>query len=78
MQLFVHRMNQTAHISLQIFKISKSVETKLTGCALFFLARPASNASGYFTTALPQYLPSARLMPPQRRSAPLVKGYLRL
>ena len=29
-QLFVHRMNQTAHISLQIPSISNSVETKST------------------------------------------------
>ena len=42
-QLFVHRMNQTAHISLQILSISKSVgpkspETKSTGCAFTFSA----------------------------------------
>jgi len=30
----IHRMNQTAHISLQILSISNNVETKLTGCAL--------------------------------------------
>jgi len=37
----IHRMNQTAHISLQILSISNSVETKITGCALSCLARPA-------------------------------------
>lgn len=41
-QLFVHRMNQTAHISLQIPSISNSVETKSTGSAAIFLAQPAS------------------------------------
>ena len=41
------------------FSISKSVETKSTGCALFFLARPASNASGVVSAALPAFL-SAR------------------
>ena len=36
------------HISSSSISFSKSVETKLTGCALFFLARPASNASEFF------------------------------
>ena len=48
MQLFVHRMNQTAHISLQIPSISNSVETKSTGSALYFVARPASSISVVF------------------------------
>ncbi|MEM6308553.1 MAG: hypothetical protein AAF754_00775, partial [Pseudomonadota bacterium] len=48
MQLFVHRMNQTAHISLQCLQFSNSVETKMTGCALYFLARPASVTSDFF------------------------------
>ena len=34
-------MNQTAHISLQILSISKSVETKMTEMRPIFLARPA-------------------------------------
>ena len=37
----IHRMNQTAHISLQILSISKSVETKTTEMRPIFLARPA-------------------------------------
>ena len=41
MKRLIHRMNQTAHISLQILSVSKSVETKVTGCALTCLARPA-------------------------------------
>ena len=40
MQVLIHRMNLTAHISLQIFAISKSVETKLTVMRPNFLARP--------------------------------------
>jgi len=40
MQLFVHRMNQTAHISLQIPSISNSVETKVTGCAVSLWRAP--------------------------------------
>ena len=47
-QLFVHRMNQTAHISLQILSISKSVETKSTRSAINFLAQPASVTSVFF------------------------------
>ncbi len=46
MKRLIHRMNQTAHISLQILAISKSVETKLTGCANSYLARPAGILSG--------------------------------
>ena len=46
----IHRKNQTAHISLQILAISNSVETKSTGCALFFLARPASVTSKFFAS----------------------------
>ena len=42
---FVHRKDQTAHISLQLPAISKSVETKVTECALTCLARPASSIS---------------------------------
>ena len=45
-------MNQTAHISLQKLSISKSVETKVTGCALTSLARPASNTSDIFSLSL--------------------------
>ena len=46
----IHRTNQTAHISLQCLSISNSVETKSTGCALFFLARPASVTSKFFAS----------------------------
>jgi len=47
MKRLIHRMNQTAHISLQKLSISKSVETKETVCALTCLARPASNTSNF-------------------------------
>ena len=47
-QTLIHRMNQTAHISLQILSISNSVETKSTGCALIFSARPACIISVFF------------------------------
>ncbi len=71
-------MNQTAHISLQCLSISKSVETKLTGCALFSLARPASNASN----CLPRFPLERRSVVPSGvplcASAPPVRGYLRL
>lgn len=36
---FVHRMNQTAHISLQLLIISKSTRQKQTEAPLVFLAR---------------------------------------
>ena len=49
-QLFVHRMNQTAHISLQILSISKSVETRSTRSAIIFLAQPASVTSVFFAS----------------------------
>ena len=39
-QLFVHRIDQTAHISLQILSISKSEETKTTECALTYRRAP--------------------------------------
>lgn len=38
---FVHRMNQTAHISLQILSISKSVETKTNQSAFSSSGAPA-------------------------------------
>ena len=40
-------MNQTAHISLQILSISKSVETKETEMRPVLLARPASFTSDF-------------------------------
>ena len=43
----IHRMNQTAHISLQIPSISNNVETISAGCALTSLARPASTTSNF-------------------------------
>ncbi len=51
MQLFVHRMDQTAHISLQLPAISKSEETNETGCALTFSARPASSISVFYSAS---------------------------
>ena len=78
MQLFVHRMNQTAHISLQILSISNSVETKSTGCALSLVARPASVASVFvavLANLLSHISPSSA---PSCASAPPVRGYLRM
>ena len=67
-------MNQTAHISLQLLSISKSVETKVTGCALTSLARPAS-----FTLTVPRV--SAPFRPSRAPSLHLCvsgEGVLRL
>ncbi len=67
--LFIE-MNQTAHISLQILAISKSVETKSNRMRPNFPARPASLASvfprqalGSIRSLIPSGVPSA----PQRR-----------
>ena len=71
MQDLIHRMNQTAHISLQIPSISKSVETKSTRSATLTLAQPASLTSVCYPLAFPQKLRSlspSRVPPaPQRR-----------
>ena len=40
MQMLIHRLDQTAHISLQLLAISKSGETKLTECALCLRRAP--------------------------------------
>ncbi len=82
MQLFVHRMNQTAHISLQILSISNNVETKVTGCALTCLARPAHSTSD-FCLPSPYCLPAMSVCVgpfgvPVCISAPPVRGVLRL
>ena len=64
MQDLIHRMNQTAHISLQILAISKSVETKSTVCALSSLARPASFTSDFrfrLVAVWPVWRPVVRL-----------------
>ncbi len=50
MQMLIHRMDQTAHISLQLPAISKSAETKSTECALTYSARPASSVTVYFAS----------------------------
>ncbi|CAN0264564.1 unnamed protein product, partial [Chrysoparadoxa australica] len=46
-------MNQTAHISLQILSISKSVETKSTEMRPNFLARPACLISEFLPPSRP-------------------------
>lgn len=78
MQKMIHRMNQTAHISLQILAISKSVETKSTRSAAILWR---------ILRQLPQvFLPSGpagvrrcfRLASPLCASAPPVRGYLRI
>ena len=71
-------MNQTAHISLQILAISKSVETKSNRMRRNFLGAPRPT--------LPLFFPSGPSKRPLRRSvwrpvgasAPPVRGYLRL
>jgi hypothetical protein len=74
-------MNQTAHISLQISSISKSVETKLTGCALTSSARPARNTSDFFVLRLVTdpfvSVRAARLAPRCCVAAASVRAYLR-
>ena len=76
--LFIE-MNQTAHISLQIFAISKSVETKSTRSASFPLAHPASSTSELSPPPFPQEHRSLRPSGvPLCASAPPVRGYLRI
>ena len=74
-------MNQTARISLQILSISKSEETKSTGCALTSLARPASSATYCFRRVALASPPRPVLRPARAlvcASAPPVKGLLRI
>ena len=64
MKRLIHRMNQTAHISLQLISISKSVETeasetKVTGCAVTYWRAP------------PQ-IPQCSCLPSRWSVAPLV------
>ncbi len=77
-QLFVHRMNQTAHISLQILSISKSVETKSTRSAL----SSWRNLRQLPLLFLPRFpLEHRSVVPsgvPLCASAPPVRGYLRI
>ena len=79
--LFIE-MNQTAHISLQNIPFSKSVETNKTGCARFFLARPASFTSDFVLRLVAVCLRfrfrPARLAPRCCVAAASVRGYLRL
>ena len=77
-QLFVHRMNQTAHISLQILSISKSVETKSTRSAINFLAQPASDTSVFFAGRPLRECLAHSVWRPVSASAPPVRGYLRI
>ena len=70
-------MNQTAHISLQILSISKSVETKATGCALTFWRAPPVLSLFSFCVSLPAVSSVARLAPRWCITAPPVKGCLR-
>ena len=79
MQDLIHRKNQTAHISLQILAISKSVETKSTRSASFPLAHPASSTSELSPPRFPQEHRSVRPSGvPLYASAPPVRGYLRI
>jgi len=81
-QLFVHRMNQTAHISLQISSMSKNVgaktpETKSTNCALTYGAARIIHPE--FFPVRSSRAPLRRPVPcPSSASAPPVKGVLRL
>ena len=74
-------MNQTAHISLQIFKFSNSVETKVTEMRPNFSARPACIISVFslrlVAVCLRFRFRVARLAPRWCISAPPVRGYLR-
>jgi hypothetical protein len=78
MRVLIHRIDQTAHISLQILSISKSAETKSTRSAISFWRN---------LRHIPQcFLPSVSLerrsvVPsgvPLCASAPPVRGYLRI
>ena len=70
-------MNQTAHISLQIPAISKSVETKSTSGALAY-RRDLPHLPQVFLTSRPSEAPLPQIVrPPSPASAPLVKAYLR-
>ena len=74
-------MNQTAHISLQILSISKSVETKETEMRPNFLARPAQIPLIFLirlVTVPPRLrFRPARLAPRQCISAPPVRASFR-
>ena len=77
MQDLIHRMNQTAHISLQIPAISKSVETKSTSGALAY-RRDLPHLPQVFLTSRPSEAPLRQTVwPSSPASAPLVKAYLR-
>src|SRR6056297_208918 len=77
MQDLIHRMNQTAHISLQIPAISKSVETKSTSSALTY-RRDLPLLPQVFSTSRPsEATPRQTVQLPSTASAPLVKAYLR-
>ncbi|WP_207903661.1 hypothetical protein, partial [Rhodovulum marinum] len=66
MQTSIRRMDQTAHISLQIPAMSKSVETKTRLVRHFYLAPPASFRLWFFGNR-PDH--PARPAPRQRLSA---------
>ena len=75
-------MNQTAHISLQLSSISKSVETKVTGCAVTFWRAPPVLSLflvlRLVAVCLRFRFRVARLAPRWCISAPPVRGVLRL
>ncbi|MGR3566290.1 MAG: hypothetical protein ACU0CN_00940, partial [Pseudooceanicola nanhaiensis] len=71
-------MNQTAHISLQILAISKSVETKSNWMRRNFLARPAQPYLCFSRQALRSVRSVVPSGVPLCASAPPVKGYLRM
>src|SRR6056297_1171667 len=70
MQDLIHRMNQTAHISLQIPAISKSVETKSTSSALTY-RRDLPLLPQVFSTSRPSEAPPRQTvqLPQHRLSA---------
>ncbi|WP_231592790.1 hypothetical protein, partial [Pelagovum pacificum] len=70
-------MNQTAHISLQILAISKSVEAKSDSVRPNFSARPASITSGFLLRLVGPGFRRRPVWRPVSASAPPVKGYLR-
>ncbi len=73
-QLFVHRMNQTAHISLQILSISKSVRDKIDWMRPLLFGAPCLIYPSIFR---PPRCRLARLTSRWCISAPPVRWYLR-
>ena len=78
MRVLIHRIDQTAHISLQILSISKSAETKSTRSAIPFW-RNLRHIPQCLLPSVP--LERRSVVPsgvPLCASAPPVRGYLRI